>query len=74
MRTPRGTKLTVTTGPFYRMAAKSKNARESMPEGDFRDWGSVGEWADEIAEALTKGQLAKSTSRELSTPAVQKEY
>ena len=58
-----GSKLTGTTGFFYRMASKSKNARESMPEGDFRDWNLIGEWGDEIAETLAQGQLAKSTSR-----------
>ena len=47
-----GTKLTGTTGFFYRMARRSEAARESMPEGDFRDWEGIGAWGDTIAEAL----------------------
>lgn len=56
-----GSKLTGTTGLFYRMAAKSKTARESMPEGDFRDWNVIGEWADGIADALAYGRPAPSS-------------
>jgi menaquinone-dependent protoporphyrinogen oxidase len=47
-----GSKLKGTTGLFYRMAARSKTARESMPEGDFRDWKEIGSWADSIAATL----------------------
>lgn len=47
-----GSKLKGATGLFYRVAARSKTARESMPEGDFRDWDEIGAWADGIAEAL----------------------
>ena len=57
-----GSKLTGTTGFFYRMAARSKSARESMPEGDFRDWKVIGEWADGIAQTLAKGQLTQAQS------------
>ncbi len=52
-----GCKLTGTTGFFYRMARKSQSARESMPEGDFRDWNEIGAWADGIARALQPVQL-----------------
>lgn len=47
-----GTKLTGATGFMYRMARRSESARESMPEGDFRDWDEIEAWAESIAEAL----------------------
>ena len=47
-----GSRLTGTTGFFYRMARKSEEARESMPEGDFRDWKKIEAWIDGIAESL----------------------
>jgi menaquinone-dependent protoporphyrinogen oxidase len=47
-----GTRLGGTMGFAYRMARRSQAARESMPEGDFRDWNEIGLWADGIAEAL----------------------
>jgi len=34
------------------MARRSQAARESMPEGDFRDWKEIESWANGIAEAL----------------------
>jgi menaquinone-dependent protoporphyrinogen oxidase len=48
-----GSRLTGIVGWGYRMAQKSESARESMPDGDFRDWGKIGAWANSIAEALT---------------------
>lgn len=57
-----GSKLKGTTGFFYRMASRSEAARESMPEGDFRDWDAIGTWADGIADTLTQSQLAKGQS------------
>jgi len=48
-----GSKLTGTTGFFYRMARRSESARKEMPEGDFRDWKEIEAWAGEIARALT---------------------
>ena len=47
-----GSKLTGATGFMYRMARRSESARDSMPEGDFRDWKQIEEWADGIAESL----------------------
>lgn len=52
-----GSKLRGATGFFYRMTAKSKSARDSMPEGDFRDWNAIGEWANGVAEKLAQVQL-----------------
>jgi menaquinone-dependent protoporphyrinogen oxidase len=45
-------KLTGATGFMYRMARRSEAAKESMSEGDFRDWKEIEAWADGIAEAL----------------------
>jgi menaquinone-dependent protoporphyrinogen oxidase len=46
------TRLTGAMGFTYRMARRSKAARESMPEGDFRDWKEIESWANTIAETL----------------------
>jgi menaquinone-dependent protoporphyrinogen oxidase len=47
-----GTRLTGVMGFMYRMARRSQAARESMPEGDFRDWKEIESWANGIADAL----------------------
>ena len=47
-----GARLTGPVGFMYRLAQKSETARESMPEGDFRDWKVIGGWADSIADSL----------------------
>jgi menaquinone-dependent protoporphyrinogen oxidase len=47
-----GSRLTGTMGFFYRMAARSEEARKSTPEGDFRDWAEIEAWTGEIAAAL----------------------
>jgi menaquinone-dependent protoporphyrinogen oxidase len=47
-----GSKLTGSTGFMYRLVMKSESARESMPEGDFRDWTVIEVWANGIADAL----------------------
>jgi menaquinone-dependent protoporphyrinogen oxidase len=57
-----GARLTGTVGFFYRLARRSKDAREAMPEGDFRDWKEIEAWADGIA-----GQL-KPASQGLPNP------
>jgi menaquinone-dependent protoporphyrinogen oxidase len=49
-----GSRLTGAIGFAYRMARRSQAARESMPEGDFRDWKDIDSWANSIAEALPK--------------------
>lgn len=54
-----GSQLKGTTGFFYRMARRSEAARESMPEGDFRDWKGIEVWADTIAGGL---ETAKGSS------------
>jgi len=47
-----GSRLTGIMGFGYRMARRSKSARDEMPEGDFRDWKEIESWAAGIAEAL----------------------
>ena len=47
-----GSRLKGTMGLVYRMMSRNKAARESMPEGDFRDWKEIESWADGIADAL----------------------
>jgi len=47
-----GARLTGTIGFAYRLARKSQAARESMPEGDFRDWKEIEAWVAGIAQAL----------------------
>lgn len=47
-----GARLTGATGFAYRMARRSQAARDSMPEGDFRDWDEIDAWVRGIAEAL----------------------
>lgn len=53
-----GSRLTGITGFTYRMARRSEAAKESMPEGDFRDWKKIEAWATQIAEALKAGAAA----------------
>jgi menaquinone-dependent protoporphyrinogen oxidase len=47
-----GSRLTGSVGFMYRLAMKSKSAREEMPEGDFRDWKTIEAWANGIADSL----------------------
>lgn len=47
-----GSRLTGTIGFAYRIAMRSKSAREAMPEGDFRDWNEIEAWTNTIAGAL----------------------
>ncbi|HVP23799.1 MAG TPA: flavodoxin domain-containing protein [Conexivisphaerales archaeon] len=46
-------KLTGTMGFFWKMAARSEEARKSMPEGDYRDWKEIESWAAGIAGSLS---------------------
>ena len=46
-------KLGGTMGLAYRVMRRSKSVRESMPDGDYRDWKSIGDWAVGIAAALS---------------------
>jgi len=45
-----GARLKGAMGLMYRMVRRSQAARESMPEGDFRDWQEIESWANGIAE------------------------
>ena len=47
-----GARLKGTVGFWYKVAMKSKSAREAMPEGDFRDWKLIEAWTEGIAVAL----------------------
>jgi menaquinone-dependent protoporphyrinogen oxidase len=47
-----GSRLKGTVGFVYKTMMRSKSVRESMPEGDFRDWKAIEEWANGIADAL----------------------
>lgn len=47
-----GSRLTGTIGFAYKLARRSQAARDAMPEGDFRDWKEIEEWAASIAQAL----------------------
>jgi menaquinone-dependent protoporphyrinogen oxidase len=40
-------------GITYRLMRRSKAVRESMPDGDYRDWKDVEAWASGIADAIT---------------------
>jgi len=53
-----GTRLTGTIGFAYRMARRSQSARESMPEGDFRDWKEIEAWANSIADEVVRPPLS----------------
>jgi len=50
-----GERLTGTIGLAFRLARRSQAAREAMPEGDYRDWPKIEEWAAGIAQSLTTG-------------------
>jgi len=39
-------------GFFYRQLLKSAAVRESLPDGDFRDWRTIESWTDGIAHIL----------------------
>jgi menaquinone-dependent protoporphyrinogen oxidase len=47
-----GARLTGTIGFTFRLARRSQAAREAMPEGDFRNWKEIEEWAIGIARHL----------------------
>jgi menaquinone-dependent protoporphyrinogen oxidase len=46
------TRLTGTYSFFYKLALRSQAARESMAEGDFRNWKEIEAWTDSIAGAV----------------------
>ena len=48
-------------GFFYRQMRKSAAIRESLPEGDFRDWQKVGAWSINIAHSLE--EIPKATMK-----------
>ena len=48
-----GDKVGGAMGLTYRFMRRSKAVRESMPDGDYRDWKDIEAWANGIADALT---------------------
>ncbi len=48
-----GDKLGGAMGLTYRFMRRSKAIRESMPDGDYRDWKEIEAWTNGIAEALS---------------------
>jgi len=48
-----GDKVGGAMGLTYRFMRSSKAVRESMPEGDYRDWKDIEAWTDRIANALS---------------------
>jgi menaquinone-dependent protoporphyrinogen oxidase len=46
-------KLGGAMGLTYRFMRRSKSVRESMPDGDYRDWKDIETWANGIADALS---------------------
>jgi menaquinone-dependent protoporphyrinogen oxidase len=48
-----GDRLGGAMGLTYRFMRRSKAVRESMPDGDYRDWKDIEAWAQGIAEALS---------------------
>jgi len=58
-----GDKLGGTMGLTYRFMRRSKAVRESMPDGDYRDWKEIEAWANGIADALSVSTAAVSTQK-----------
>lgn len=56
-----GSRLKGTVSLVYGVIKRSQSVRESMPEGDFRDWKEIEAWANGIADAL-QVQAPVSTS------------
>jgi menaquinone-dependent protoporphyrinogen oxidase len=48
-------------GLTYRFMRRSKAVRESMPNGDYRDWKDIETWANGIADALLTSTTAAPT-------------
>ena len=47
-------------GLTYRFMRRSKAVRESMPDGDYRDWKDIEAWANGIAQALSPSTSSAS--------------
>jgi len=58
-----GDKLGGTMGLTYRFMRRSKAVRESMPDGDYRDWKEIEAWANGIADALSVSTAAVPTQK-----------
>jgi menaquinone-dependent protoporphyrinogen oxidase len=53
-----GDKLGGAMGLTYRFMRRSKAVRESMPDGDYRDWKDIEAWANGIADSLSEPTAA----------------
>ena len=58
-----GDKLGGAMGLTYRFMRRSKAVRESMPDGDYRDWKDIESWANGIADALLVPSKTLSAQR-----------
>jgi menaquinone-dependent protoporphyrinogen oxidase len=58
-----GDKLGGAMGLTYRLMRRSKAVRESMPDGDYRDWKVIEAWANGIADALSVPTTAAPAQR-----------
>ncbi len=48
-----GDKIGGAMGLTYRFMLRSKTVRESMPDGDYRDWKDIEAWVNSIADSLS---------------------
>jgi menaquinone-dependent protoporphyrinogen oxidase len=55
-----GDRLSGAMGLTYKFVRRSKAARISMPEGDYRDWEDIEVWVNGIAEALSPRKLRQN--------------
>ena len=51
-------KLGGAMGLTLKIMRRSKAVRESMPDGDYRDWEDIGAWADSIVDALAASKTS----------------
>jgi menaquinone-dependent protoporphyrinogen oxidase len=58
-----GNKLGGATGFIFKLIRRNKATRESMPDGDFRDWNEIEAWTNNIAGALSGSTATGSTQR-----------
>jgi menaquinone-dependent protoporphyrinogen oxidase len=58
-----GDKVRGAMGLTYRFMRRSKAVRESMPDGDYRDWKDIEAWANGIADALSLSKTPEPAQR-----------